>query len=304
MPGEPDVREEYAALLRALAARVELEMGFGMEDWWLPPLPALGARPVPAPAPTSGPAPRLVPGAAAPSTAAPQARQPAPSPAPPKVQVPKPTPAIATEAKVDLFDAKDYDIKFPEGLSKKEQLAFFARAIAGCTLCPLCKGRTQVVFGVGNPDAELMFVGEAPGHDEDVQGEPFVGRAGQLLTKIIEAMGFRRQDVYIANVNKCRPPNNRAPTPEEMERCRPFLLRQIDIIKPKVICLLGATAVRGLLQSKESITSIRGRFLRWRGVLVMPTFHPAYLLRNPEEKRTVWEDVQKVRDVILGKLTV
>ncbi len=205
---------------------------------------------------------------------------------------------------MDLFNAKDYDVEFPPGLSKGEQLQFFARAIANCTLCPLCQSRTQVVFGVGNPDAELMFVGEAPGHDEDVQGEPFVGRAGQLLNKIIEAMGFKRQDVYIANVNKCRPPNNRAPMPDEMDRCRPYLLRQIDMIKPKIICLLGATAVRGLLQSKESITSIRGRFLRWRGVLVMPTFHPAYLLRNPEEKRTVWEDVQKVRDVLRGKLVV
>jgi DNA polymerase len=161
-----------------------------------------------------------------------------------------------------------------------------------------------MVFGVGNPDAELMFVGEAPGHDEDIQGEPFVGRAGQLLNRIIEAMGLKRSDVYIANVVKSRPPNNRAPLPEEMEACRPFLLRQIDIVKPKVICLLGAVAVRGLLQSKESITRIRGQFLRWRGILVMPTFHPAYLLRNPNEKRTVWEDMQKVRDVLRGKLVV
>jgi DNA polymerase len=202
---------------------------------------------------------------------------------------------------VSLFDSRDYDIQIPPGLSKQEQLDYLAKAIAHCTLCPLHKGRTQVVFGVGSPDAELMFVGEAPGHDEDVQGEPFVGRAGQLLTKIIEAMGLKREEVYIANVNKCRPPNNRAPLPEEMERCRPFLLRQLDIIKPRVVCLLGATAARGLLLSKESISELRGHFIEWRGTLVMPTFHPAYLLRNPNEKRKVWEDVQKVRDTIRGK---
>jgi DNA polymerase len=211
---------------------------------------------------------------------------------------------VATESKVDLFDAKNYDIALPEGASKQEQLDALAKAIGNCQLCPLYQGRTHMVFGVGNPDAELMFVGEAPGHDEDIQGEPFVGRAGQLLNRIIEAMGLKRSDVYIANVVKSRPPNNRAPLPEEMEACRPFLLRQIDIVKPKVICLLGAVAVRGLLQSKESITRIRGQFLRWRGILVMPTFHPAYLLRNPNEKRTVWEDMQKVRDVLRGKLVV
>lgn len=301
MADEADPREEYAALVRAVAARVELEQGFGIES---------GKLPCPAPLPAEAP---------------PQAARPAAPPQPPRQkqaarampEVVKPPPvhraevppppsvtAVATESKVDIFEAKNYDIAFPEGLSKQGQLEFFAKAIANCQLCRLSQGRTQVVFGVGNPDAELMFVGEAPGHDEDVQGEPFVGKAGQLLTKIIEAMGFKRSDVYIGNVNKCRPPENRAPLPDEMDTCRPFLLRQIDIIQPKIICLLGATAVRGLLQSKEGITKIRGQFLRWRGILVMPTFHPAYLLRNPAEKRTVWEDVQKVRDVLLGKLTV
>lgn len=205
---------------------------------------------------------------------------------------------------MDLFDAKEYEIRFPEGLSLQEQLDYFAKAISGCTLCRLSQSRRQVVFGVGNPQAELMFIGEAPGQEEDIQGEPFVGRAGQLLTKIIEAMGLKRQDVYIANVNKCRPPNNRAPLPDEMATCRPYLMRQLDMVKPKVICLLGATAVKGLLDSKESITRLRGRFIKWRGMLVMPTFHPAYLLRNPNDKRFVWEDVQKIRDVLKGKLTV
>lgn len=310
MSSEWDAREDYAALVRALSARLELELGFGIDAWRLPLPPLAAAEPATAPRPAQ---------AQRPAASAPARPRQATRPAPPAVRPPPahraevppppssaPTPPrpVTTEGKVDIFDASAYDIKFPDGLSRQEQLEHFARAIANCTLCPLCAGRTQVVFGVGDAHADLMFVGEAPGHDEDVQGEPFVGKAGQLLTRIIEAMGFKRGDCYIANVNKCRPPNNRAPTPEEMERCRPFLLRQIDIVQPKVICLLGATAVRGLLQSKESISSLRGRFLRWRGLLVMPTFHPAYLLRNPGEKRAVWQDVQKVRDFLLGKLTV
>jgi len=199
---------------------------------------------------------------------------------------------------VGLFEQKDYQIEIPEDLSKQAKLDHLAAAIADCHLCPLHAGRTQVVFGDGNPDADLMFIGEAPGHDEDVQGIPFVGRAGQLLTRIINAIEFDRSEVYIANINKCRPPNNRAPVPDEMARCVPFLLKQIEIIEPKVICLLGATAVRGLLGIREGITRLRGRFIEWRGILVMPTYHPAYLLRNPAGKRDVWEDVQKVRDAV------
>lgn len=311
MAKELDPREEYAALVRAAAARLELEQGFGLESARLPAF----AAPAEAPAPPAAarPAPGT-PARGATRPARPAAKPPRPAAAPvalpPRHVASTPLPPVqaaefaAPESTVNLFDAKNYDFPIPDGLSKSEQLGFFAKTIANCKLCRLHEGRTQVVFGVGNPDADLMFVGEAPGHDEDVQGEPFVGRAGQLLTKIIEAMGFRRSDVYIGNVNKCRPPNNRAPLPDEMDACRPFLLRQIDIIQPKVLCLLGATAVRGLLQSKESITRIRGQFIRWRGILVMPTFHPAYLLRNPAEKRAVWEDVQKVRDVVLGKLVV
>ncbi len=168
--------------------------------------------------------------------------------------------------------------------------------------CRLCKlhtlGRKQVVFGVGNPNADLMFVGEAPGADEDIQGEPFVGRAGQLLTKIIEAIGLKRSDVYIANVIKCRPPGNRNPEPDEVERCEPFLFRQVDMIKPKVIVALGKFAAQSLLKTNDPITRLRGREFRFRSATLIPTFHPAYLLRNPSSKREVWEDMKKVRALL------
>jgi DNA polymerase len=170
--------------------------------------------------------------------------------------------------------------------------------------CQRCKlhtlGRRQVVFGVGNPNADLMFVGEAPGADEDVQGEPFVGRAGQLLTKIIEAIGMTRDEVYIANVIKCRPPQNRNPEPDEVEQCEPFLFRQIETIKPKVIVALGKFAAQCLLKTTDPITRIRGREYKYRDAILMPTYHPAYLLRNPSSKREVWEDMKRVR-VLLGE---
>ena len=168
--------------------------------------------------------------------------------------------------------------------------------------CQRCKlhtlGRRQVVFGVGNPNADLMFVGEGPGADEDIQGEPFVGRAGQLLTKIIEAIGMTRQDVYIANVIKCRPPQNRNPEPDEVEKCEPFLFRQIETIKPKVIVALGKFAAQSLLKTSEPITRIRGREYKYREAILMPTYHPAYLLRNPSSKREVWEDMKRVRAIL------
>ena len=168
--------------------------------------------------------------------------------------------------------------------------------------CSRCKlhtlGRKQVVFGVGNPNADLMFVGEAPGADEDIQGEPFVGRAGQLLTKIIEAIDLKREDVYIANVIKCRPPGNRNPEPDEVEQCEPFLFRQIDIIKPRVIVALGKFAAQCLLKTDAPITRIRGREFTYRDAVLIPTYHPAYLLRNPSAKRDVWEDMKKVRAIL------
>jgi len=168
-----------------------------------------------------------------------------------------------------------------------------------CRRCKLHKlGRKQVVFGVGNPDADLMFVGEAPGADEDEQGIPFVGRAGQLLTKIIEAIGLTRDDVYIANVIKCRPPQNRNPEQDEVDTCEPFLFRQIDTIKPKVIVALGTFAARALLRTLDQISRLRGRVYDYRGAKLIPTFHPAYLLRNPASKRDVWEDMKVARGLL------
>jgi uracil-DNA glycosylase family 4 len=164
-----------------------------------------------------------------------------------------------------------------------------------CTACRLQRGRTHVVFGVGNPHAELMFAGEAPGRDEDLQGEPFVGRAGQLLTRIIEAIGMQRQDVYIANVIKCRPPNNRNPEADEIAHCEPYLIRQIALVRPRLIVALGTFAAQTLLKTKLPISQLRGRFHTYQGVKLMPTFHPAFLLRNPERKRAVWEDMQMVQ---------
>jgi uracil-DNA glycosylase family 4 len=163
-----------------------------------------------------------------------------------------------------------------------------------CHHCPLAATRTSLVFGIGNPQARLVLVGEAPGRDEDLQGEPFVGEAGQLLSKIILAMGLTRQDVYICNVLKCRPPGNRNPLPTEIESCIPYLLRQLDAIKPAAIMALGTFAAQTLLDTKEPISRLRGRFHDYRGTPLMPTFHPAFLLRNPAMKKEVWADMQQV----------
>ena len=170
--------------------------------------------------------------------------------------------------------------------------------IGDCTRCPLHQGRTNIVHTEGNRHARLMFVGEAPGADEDAQARPFVGRAGQLLTKIIESIGFKREDVLIGNVNRCRPPGNRPPTPEEASMCQPFLLREIAAVQPEVIVVLGNTAMRNLLGIKQGITKVRGQFQDYHGVKVMPTFHPAYLLRDPSKKKETWEDLKKVRDYL------
>ena len=163
-----------------------------------------------------------------------------------------------------------------------------------CTRCKLHKGRTNIVFGVGNPEARLMFVGEAPGEDEDLQGYPFVGKAGQLLTKMIEAMGLRREDVYICNTVKCRPPNNRNPEPDELLSCEPFLKGQLAAVKPEAIVTLGKFAAQALLREQTPITRLRGQWREYEGIPVMPTFHPAYLLRSPGEKGKVWEDLKQV----------
>jgi len=178
--------------------------------------------------------------------------------------------------------------------TKEELLKQLNEEIQKCTKCDLHLSRTQAVLGEGNPDAKLMFIGEAPGADEDRLGRPFVGRAGQLLTKAIQNAGLKREDVYIANINKCRPPNNRTPTIEEQEACLPYLLRQIEIINPSVLCLLGATACRGILKREVQITKERGKILEWQGKKVFLTYHPAYVLRNPKEEGTFFEDIKKV----------
>ena len=185
--------------------------------------------------------------------------------------------------------------------SPAEALVAIRQDLGECTRCKLHGlGRRQIVFGVGDPAADLMFVGEGPGADEDIQGEPFVGRAGQLLTKIIEAIGLRREDVYIANVIKCRPPGNRNPEPDEVEQCEPFLFRQIDAIKPKVIVALGKFAAQSLLRTTDPITRLRGREYKYRDAILIPTYHPAYLLRTPSAKRDVWEDMKRVREILQG----
>jgi uracil-DNA glycosylase family 4 len=211
----------------------------------------------------------------------------------------------APPAPVRLGPSKNlgHDSACPSKDQSIGKLAAVQERVCACVKCPnLASSRTQTVFGVGNPDAEIMFIGEAPGADEDAQGEPFVGRAGQLLTKIIKAMGFARGEVYIANILKCRPDTpgssygNRAPTPREMQTCRPYLMEQIDIIQPKVIVALGAVAVEGLLGTRAPMRELRGRWDSFNGTPLMVTYHPAYLLRNqsPAEKRKVWEDMMLV----------
>ena len=183
-----------------------------------------------------------------------------------------------------------------------EALEFIRGDLGESTRCKLHRlGRRQIVFGTGNPEADLMFVGEAPGHDEDLQGIPFVGRAGQLLTKIIEAIGLRREDVYIANVIKCRPPENRNPEPDEVASCEPFMLRQVESIRPKVIVALGTFAAQALLRTNDPISRLRGRVFHYGTARLIPTFHPAYLLRSPERKREVWEDMKLVRALLGGE---
>jgi len=188
----------------------------------------------------------------------------------------------------------------PLARSRVEALATVRTDLGECTRCKLHKGRIKLVFGTGNAEARLMFVGEGPGAEEDEQGVPFVGRAGQLLTQIIKAMGLEREDVYIANVVKCRPPGNRNPEPDEIEQCEPFLMRQMDVIKPAVVVALGKFAAQTLLRTTEPISKIRGRFHQVGNTRVMPTFHPSYLLRNPAAKREVWEDMKAVMGVLSG----
>ncbi len=205
----------------------------------------------------------------------------------------------APESVCDNLDTYNEEKKVELSKSEKiEVLKKLEEQVKECAKCELCKNRTNVVFGVGNPDADLMFVGEAPGYYEDVQGEPFVGKAGQLLTKIIESIGMQRDDVYIANILKCRPPENRNPNANEIVMCSPHLIKQIEIIRPKIICALGTFAAQTLLDTKETIGKLRGRFFEYQSTKFLATYHPAYLLRNPGDKKKVWADIKKVRDFL------
>jgi len=206
---------------------------------------------------------------------------------PPLVTLQSATPASAVRAPVARGDALT-------PTERMGRLSVLATEVAACTRCKLAPTRTQTVFSRGDPFAELCFIGEGPGADEDRLGEPFVGAAGQLLDKMIVAMGYQRDEVYICNIVKCRPPNNRKPDPEEMEACKSYLVQQIELCRPKYIVALGATAVQGLLGTTEGIMKLRGKWKLYRGIPVMPTFHPAYLLRQPEAKRDVWEDLKQV----------
>jgi uracil-DNA glycosylase family 4 len=216
----------------------------------------------------------------------------APIAAAPIQPAPNKTPAtfFPTAAGPTLFEAADRI----EG----DTLEIIRTDLGECTRCKLHKTRNKIVFGDGSPKAELVFVGEGPGHDEDIQGLPFVGRAGKLLTQMIEAMSLQRKDVYICNVVKCRPPENRMPERDEIAACSPFLIRQIDAIRPKVIVCLGATAAQMLLNTNRSISAFRGEWLEYRGTRLLATYHPAYLLRNPAAKSEVWKDLQKVMAVL------
>jgi len=207
------------------------------------------------------------------------------------------------EAGCTGFDCPEKTIGIVKNLDRNlssaaDDLKELRSLIGECQRCKLCKERTNIVFGTGDPDARLVFVGEGPGYDEDQQGEPFVGKAGQLLTKIIEAMNLTRDKVYICNIIKCRPPGNRNPAPDEIKACFPFLEGQLDAIMPDFICALGTFAAQTLLDTVEPISKLRGRFFDLRGIKVMPTYHPAYLLRNPEKKRDVWEDMKKLMSMM------
>ncbi len=220
----------------------------------------------------------------------------------PKVLAPLPR-AAASRGNSDIMAGTELDmLAETHAAIEAESLEDLRAAIGDCQRCKLCSGRTNLVFGVGNPHAKLMFVGEGPGRDEDLKGEPFVGRAGQLLTDIItKGMELKREDVYICNVVKCRPPDNRNPEPDEVAACEPFLKKQIDIVRPDIIVGLGKFAVQTLLNSKVPISKLRGVWASYHGIRLMPTFHPAYLLRNPADKKLVWEDIKQVIKVMRGE---
>lgn len=257
--------------LRALVGQLKTNLGARGRSGLLGVAMKTGAAKVPV-ASKSPPAPS--PAAKAPALPSPAAQ--APALASPPAEAPAEEPA---------------ETGAPRGA---EGLKLLREDIGDCQRCKLAGGRTNLVYGVGNPDADIVFVGEAPGADEDARGEPFVGKAGQLLTKMIEAMGYRREDVYICNVLKCRPPGNRNPEPDEVASCEPFLKRQLAAIRPRMIVALGKFAVQCLLRDDAPISRLRGNFRTYEGIPLMPTFHPAYLLRDPSKKKPAWEDLKSV----------
>lgn len=255
-------------------------------------MPPRGAKAPPAPERTASPEPAAPPEAPAPRTVAAPSRSLAPE-------------APATASKGMLLEVPQQAPSSPGPLlgvvdGERPMLDQIRRELGDCRRCKLCTGRKNIVFGVGNPRAELVFVGEGPGEQEDLQGVPFVGAAGELLTKMIQAMGFSRDQVYICNVVKCRPPGNRNPEPDEITACEPFLRSQLLSLQPKVIVALGKFAAQTLLRDSTPITRLRGQWREYQGVKLMPTFHPAYLLRSPNEKKKAWEDLQQVMK-IFGK---
>jgi uracil-DNA glycosylase len=277
---EADPLVELRELSAALRAHAEWLLATGATGIERSALPAAALQPEPvraerAPAPRPEPAPR------APAKASPGVPSPARPVAPPPIMAPLPVRGPAPT----LLDPEE----------KRRRLDVLSESIKSCTKCALHTGRTQTVFARGTGTSGLCFVGEGPGADEDEQGFPFVGKAGQLLDKMIGAMGFSRDEVYVCNIVKCRPPNNRKPEPEEMTTCMPYLVEQLAILQPQVIVALGATAVQGLFGTSEGITRLRGRWKLYQGeVPVMPTFHPAFLLRDPARKKEVWDDLQAV----------
>lgn len=293
--------EDLHELVRQLKAELEWALRVGLEPMdasrkpkvvvrdvepYEPPPPVVDrSAPADANEMSTATAPMATPRVAAP-VETPKVADPTAEPAsgPPAVPASREGPSMAPAAREEA-----------EALRAARTLPTVREVLGDCTRCKLHGGRRQIVFGVGNEHAEIMFVGEGPGADEDRQGEPFVGKAGQLLTRIIEnGMGMARSDVYIANIVKCRPPNNRDPEPDEVEACEPFLAAQIRVIEPKVIITLGKYASQTLLRTSTPITRLRGTWSEYLGIPVMPTYHPAYLLRNPSEKRPVWQDIQEV----------
>ena len=279
MADQPNPRSELAAVAAALRGHLAWQEAEGGRSI-LKSKDAKAAEPAPL---------KAKPLAAVPAPlAAPRAPAPAPVPTPIVARpAPKPPPRAAP---APVAPPSAPSAQGPQGQTLDE----LRRELADCPRCKLCKGRTNLVFGTGSPHAELVFVGEGPGEEEDKQGVPFVGRAGELLTKMIDAMGYSRDQVYICNVVKCRPPGNRNPEPDEIEACEPFLKAQLRMIHPKVIVAMGRFAAQTLLRDSTAISKLRGTWREYEGIALMPTFHPAYLLRSPNEKKVAWGDLQQV----------